>query len=45
MYATLRRLNKEAYYLELPGQGHGYIGIAAQTRYYRALFEFLGKLH
>jgi hypothetical protein len=33
-----------AYYLELNGQGHGYVGVDAQTQYYRAVFDFLGKL-
>ncbi len=45
MYATLKQLKKEVYYTELPGQGHGYVGIEAQSQYYRALFDFLGKLH
>ena len=44
MFAKLQQLKKEVYYTELPGQGHGYVGIDAQTQYYRAVFDFLGKL-
>jgi len=44
MYKKLESLKKEAYYLELAGQGHGYTGIDALTRYYTALFEFLARL-
>jgi dipeptidyl aminopeptidase/acylaminoacyl peptidase len=44
MYAKLKSLGKEAYYLELPGQGHDYVGIEARTSYYRAIFDFLDKL-
>ena len=44
MYAKLKQLKKEVYFLELAGQGHGYVGIDAQTRYYRAVFDFLTRL-
>ncbi len=45
MYARLKRLHKPVQYLELEGQGHGYVGIEAQTQYYRAMFDFLGQLN
>jgi dipeptidyl aminopeptidase/acylaminoacyl peptidase len=44
MYQRLKSLGKEAYFLELAGQGHGYTGIDALTQYYDAVFAFLGKL-
>jgi dipeptidyl aminopeptidase/acylaminoacyl peptidase len=45
MYQKLKELKKEVYYTELPGQGHAYVGLEAQTQYYRAVFDFLAKLH
>ncbi|HEY2745447.1 MAG TPA: prolyl oligopeptidase family serine peptidase [Polyangia bacterium] len=44
MFEKLKKLKKEVYYTELAGQGHGYVGIDALSQYYRALFDFLGKL-
>ncbi len=44
MYAKLKKLGKPVDYVELEGQGHGYVGIDAQTKYWRALFDFLAKL-
>jgi dipeptidyl aminopeptidase/acylaminoacyl peptidase len=44
MFGKLKKLKKEVYYTELAGQGHGYVGIDAQSQYYRAVFDFLAKL-
>jgi dienelactone hydrolase len=44
MYAKAKSLGKEVYFLELPGQGHGYKGIASLETYYRAVFDLLNKV-
>lgn len=44
MYAKAKSLGKEVYFLELPGQGHGYAGLDAETTYYQTVFDFLGKI-
>ncbi|MFT3924503.1 MAG: prolyl oligopeptidase family serine peptidase [Myxococcales bacterium] len=44
MHSTLKKLGKPSHYLELEGQGHAYVGIEAQTRFWHAVFEFLDGL-
>lgn len=36
--------DKDVTYLELEGQGHGYKGVEANTKYYRAVLQFLSGL-
>lgn len=43
-YERAKALGKPVTLLELPDQGHGYKGVDAQTRYYRSVLGFLGKL-
>jgi len=43
-YAKAKALGKDATLVEIEGQGHGFNGIDAQARYYRAVLDFLDKL-
>jgi dipeptidyl aminopeptidase/acylaminoacyl peptidase len=44
MYQKLKSAGKEAYLVELAGQGHNLTGVDALTQYYKAVFSFLDKL-
>lgn len=39
-----KALGKDVTYVELEGQGHGYKGVEANTKYFRAVLQFLGEL-
>jgi len=43
-FAKAKALGKDATFVEMPGQGHGYKGLDALARYYRAVLDFLEKL-
>ncbi len=45
MYRKLQELSKPVHYLELEGQGHGYKGREALTRYYAELLSFLDSVN
>ena len=44
MARALADAGKPFSYVELPGQGHGWRGLAENLRYYSAVFEFFNGL-
>lgn len=44
MYAKLKSMGKEVYFLEIPNEGHGYKGVESLMQYYKTVFEFLSKI-
>ena len=44
MYEAGRALDKDVMFIRFPGQGHGYKGVEAKTKYFSAVLQFLEKL-
>ncbi len=44
MAKAMEKAGKQCTFIEIPGQGHGWIGLQENLKYYRELFAFLNQL-